>query len=294
MNVMKKLMIFFSTCMLCSCVTNSKFQEELILHHNWEDRALALAAEVEEIQGRHKYEMSQMWQLIGSLKADSSQMVSYIKHLETKNPKSAPLIRDLRKLQFLNDSLTRVVHQLKSVHNSSPTVSPTQQNPVADRKPAKGRMGELERFVVQKMKNLPDGKANVKVVGQQLFLNLSDQLIFDSGAIKIESRGIPALSMLAEVLEEFEDFTIIVIGHTDNVPIHRKNIRDNWDLSVLRASSIVRSLVNDYRFAPTRIIAAGHGEYDPVTQEDSAYARAKNRRIEIVLTHTSMVGHASL
>jgi chemotaxis protein MotB len=101
----------------------------------------------------------------------------------------------------------------------------------------------------------------------------------------VESKGKDALKLLAGVLDKNPDIDIFVEGHTDNVPMKGSgDIKDNWDLSVVRATSIVKSLTDDYKIPPTRVTAAGRGEYFPKASNDTPEGRAKNRRTEIILS----------
>jgi chemotaxis protein MotB len=113
---------------------------------------------------------------------------------------------------------------------------------------------------------------------------MSDKLLFQSGSSAVENKGKDALKLLAGVLDKNPDIDILVEGHTDNVPIKTSVYKDNWDLSVARATSIVRILTNDYKIAPTRMTASGKGEYFPKVDNETPEGRAKNRRTEIILS----------
>ena len=114
---------------------------------------------------------------------------------------------------------------------------------------------------------------------------MQDKLLFPSGSDEIPPRGYKALRELAKVLKKNPNLEIMIEGHTDNVPISKKNkkFKDNWDLSVARAVTVVRILINKYGIEPERIEAAGRSYYYPVAPNTTAAGRAKNRRIEIIL-----------
>lgn len=118
----------------------------------------------------------------------------------------------------------------------------------------------------------------------KVYVSMSDKLMFQSGKADVESNGKKALGILANVLKNNKDFNILVEGHTDNVPIDTKRYHDNWDLSVDRATSIVRILQDDYSVDPLRLTASGRGEYFPKASNSTASGRAKNRRTEIILS----------
>lgn len=119
----------------------------------------------------------------------------------------------------------------------------------------------------------------------KVYVSLEEELLFESGKWKVSSRGVQALKKLASVLEKNPDIQVLIEGHTDDVP-YRGNgsIKDNWDLSVKRATSIVRILVHNSNIIPKRLIAAGRSKYVPVDDTDTPEARQKNRRTEIILT----------
>jgi len=129
----------------------------------------------------------------------------------------------------------------------------------------------------------PD-ELSVEIKNGKVYVSMSDILLFKSGSATVESKGREALKLLADVLSKNPDIDILVEGHTDNVPIKTSVYKDNWDLSVARATSIVRILSVDYEIPPTRLTASGKGEYFPKADNETAAGRAKNRRTEIILS----------
>jgi chemotaxis protein MotB len=125
---------------------------------------------------------------------------------------------------------------------------------------------------------------SVEIKNGKVYVSLSDKLLFKSGSSSVEDKGKEALKLLGGVLDKNRDIDILVEGHTDNVPIHTSVYKDNWDLSVARATSIVRILAGDYKIAPTRMTASGKGEFFPKADNETAEGRAKNRRTEIILS----------
>lgn len=124
--------------------------------------------------------------------------------------------------------------------------------------------------------NIKDGK---------VYVSLTDKLLFDTGSIEIDERGKEALTELAKVLKTQTDINVLVEGHTDNMKVgNLGQIKDNWDLSVMRATSVVRFLTETQKLDPLRVTASGKGEFMPIEKLNTAESRSKNRRIEIVLT----------
>jgi chemotaxis protein MotB len=125
----------------------------------------------------------------------------------------------------------------------------------------------------------------VELKNGKVYVSLEEQLLFKSGSTEVDPRGVVALKRLVKVLEQNPDINIMIEGHTDDVPIIKGSaIKDNWDLSVMRATAIVRILLDDSRIDPRRLTAAGHGEFLPVDPAKTSEARRKNRRTEIILT----------
>lgn len=125
---------------------------------------------------------------------------------------------------------------------------------------------------------------SVEVKNGKVYVSMSDKLLFKSGSASIETKGIEAIKVLAEVLDKNNDIDILVEGHTDSIPIKTAVFKDNWDLSVVRATSIVRILTSDYKINPTRLIASGKGEFSPRASNSTTEGRASNRRTEIILS----------
>ena len=117
----------------------------------------------------------------------------------------------------------------------------------------------------------------------KVYVAMSDKLLFQSGSATVDKRGKEALAKLADVLNKQNDIDVYIEGHTDSKPIHNARFSDNWDLSVIRATSVVRILTTDYGVNPLQIQPCGRGEYMPVADNESAEGRSKNRRTEIIM-----------
>ena len=119
----------------------------------------------------------------------------------------------------------------------------------------------------------------------KVYISLDEQLLFASGSWKVDERGVEALSKLSKALETQSDINVLIEGHTDSIPFGgRGQIKDNWDLSVVRATAIVRILSESSNISPSRLTAAGRGEYSPLTTNADKEGRSANRRIEIILS----------
>jgi len=118
----------------------------------------------------------------------------------------------------------------------------------------------------------------------KIYVAMSDKLLFESGSAKVDKRGEQALSKLAEVLTKQADIDVNIEGHTDNKPIKTTQFKDNWDLSVIRATSVVRILSEKHNVSSLQVYPSGRGEYMPISTNDTAEGRSKNRRTEIIIS----------
>lgn len=127
-------------------------------------------------------------------------------------------------------------------------------------------------------------EVNVQVIKGVVYISLADNMLYKSGSYEIGERAGETLSKIAKIITDYKEYDVLVEGNTDNVPISQKNIRNNWDLSTLRASSVVQALQNDYGVDPKRLTAAGRGEYNPIADNNTAVGRQRNRRTQIIIT----------
>ncbi|MBK7010969.1 MAG: flagellar motor protein MotB [Saprospiraceae bacterium] len=130
---------------------------------------------------------------------------------------------------------------------------------------------------------LSDQDIEIKVDKTVVFINLSDKMLYQSGSSNLTPKAKEVLGKIAKIVENRKDIDIMVEGYTDNKPIATDCIKDNWDLSVKRATSVVRMLQNTYKVDPNKLIAAGRGEYNTLSDNNTADGRANNRRTRIIL-----------
>jgi len=129
-----------------------------------------------------------------------------------------------------------------------------------------------------------DEDIQVEVRGSAVYVSIADDMLFKSGSAVLSSKAKGILSKVASIINDHETLNILVEGHTDDVPIASTTFSDNWDLSVLRATSVVRVLQSDYYVSPSRLTAAGRSSYVPRSDNETSVGRSKNRRTEIILT----------
>lgn len=127
-------------------------------------------------------------------------------------------------------------------------------------------------------------EVDVQVLKGVVYISLSDNMLYKSGSYEVNDRAQETLSKIAKIIMDYKDYDVLIEGNTDNVPISRENIRNNWDLSCLRASSVVQYLQNHYGVDPKRLTAGGRGEYNPLASNDTSVGKQRNRRTQIIIT----------
>ena len=127
-------------------------------------------------------------------------------------------------------------------------------------------------------------EVDVQVLKGVVYISLADNMLYKSGSYEINDRAAETLSKIAKIITDYKDYDVLIEGNTDNVPISRPNIRNNWDLSCLRASSVVQALQEKYGVDPKRLTAGGRGEYNPLQGNDTELGKQRNRRTQIIIT----------
>lgn len=132
-------------------------------------------------------------------------------------------------------------------------------------------------------------EVDVQVLKGVVYISLADNMLYKSGSYEINDRAAETLSKIAKIIMDYKDYDVLVEGNTDNVPVNQnsplmKNIRNNWDLSTLRASSVVQFLQSHYGVDPKRMTAGGRGEYNPLTSNNTELGKQRNRRTQIIIT----------
>lgn len=132
-------------------------------------------------------------------------------------------------------------------------------------------------------------EVDVQVLKGVVYISLADNMLYKSGSYEINERAAETLSKIAKIIMDYKDYDVLIEGNTDNVPVNAaaasmKNIRNNWDLSCLRASSVVQELQNKYGVDPKRLTAGGRGEFNPLTDNDTELGKQRNRRTQIIIT----------
>jgi len=202
-----------------------------------------------------------------------------------------------KQVDFLKENNNTVVNQLKdlSVISSSQAESikksleniSSKDNYIQGLQSALARKDSLNMALVMNLKgalnDVNDSDVEIKVEKGVVFISISDKMLFKSGSADVSDKALNVLSKVAQVLNSKPEIEFMVEGHTDNVAIKNNCVTDNWDLSVKRATSVVRLLQSKFGIDPKRMTAGGRGEYVPLQSNDSAEGRAANRRTRIVI-----------
>ena len=186
--------------------------------------------------------------------------------------KEASLNQKQQELQKLGDQLADREKRVKDLEN------------LMSRKDS--ALTDLKRKIADALTNFTSDELKVTQKDGKVYVSLSEKLLFKVGSFAVDEKGKTAIVKVAEVLNKLTDVTIVVEGHTDNKPylIHKGEVKNNWDLSAMRAAAVTDIIVTDGHLAPTRVVAEGHSEYYPVEPNDTPEGRSKNRRIELVLS----------
>lgn len=216
--------------------------------------------------------------------SEKDKQAAKIKELENEvdvlKKNSNVLINQLTNLSVITQA------QAESIKKSIENIS-SKDAYIKDLQIAMARKDSLNMALVLNLKgalkDINDKDIEIKVEGSAVFISISDKLLFNSGSYDITPQAKVVLGKVAQVLNAQSDLQFMVEGHTDNKPIKTAYIKDNWDLSVLRASSVVRALQKEFSVDPKRMIASGRGEYIPVVENDTDANRSLNRRTRIVI-----------
>ena len=142
----------------------------------------------------------------------------------------------------------------------------------------------LTNNLTRSLTNAEKQEVDVQVLKGVVYISLADNMLYQSGSYEINSRASETLSKIAKIIKDYKEYEVLIEGNTDDVPISRPNIRNNWDSSCLRASSVVQALQNDYGVDPQRLTAGGRGEYNPIASNNTEIGKQRNRRTQIIIT----------
>ena len=222
--------------------------------------------------------------LLTDCRNTGNQMSVQIKKLMRDTTKMGNSIRQYQSMLNVNmteqEKLNALLNQKKNELNERErTINELQQMINAQNE----KVRKLLSSVKDALLGFSSDELTVREKDGKVYVAMSDKLLFQSGSARLDKRGEEALGKLAEVLNKQTDIDVFIEGHTDNKPINTVQFKDNWDLSVISATSVVRILIKNYNVNPLQIQPSGRGEYMPVDDNETAEGRSKNRRTEIIM-----------
>lgn len=310
---MKK--IFFSllaVVLFTGCVTQKKYNELLNDYLNSEVKNKFLNQSLDSLKTACATKDSSLTAQITQLQADSASLAELIesmqKTMEEETTKHALAQQEyLKKLKEAGDKTQKTNADLIQMQVDLEKQKMALEQKEADLKKAYAELQEREKKIAELQQLLTEqktksealkeaikkaltdfsaGELSVYTKDGKVYVSMSDKLLFKSGSTTVESKGVEALGKLSEVLKKNADILITIEGHTDNVPYISSGglIKDNWDLSLMRSSSVLHILTDKYKVNPVQIIASGRGEFSPISSNATADGKARNRRTEIIIT----------
>jgi chemotaxis protein MotB len=270
---------------LGSCVTKKKFKQ---LEAN-------AAATLDKVLAQEKQCQLDLENLRKELQEKDKELSLSKNNLDNSKAKEQELGKQL---DYLRENNTQLLNRLSDLSVVSKTGAESikksletmeeQGKYIKDLTASLQRKDSLNLQLVMNLKrsldNINDEDVNIEVKKGVVFISLSDKMLFKSGSYEINKGADNVLSKIAKVVNDHKDMEILVEGHTDNVPMKNDCMKDNWDLSVLRSTAIVKSLQSKYSVDPSRMTAGGRSEYLPKASNENATGRAANRRTEIIIT----------
>ncbi|WP_099463318.1 OmpA/MotB family protein [Parabacteroides provencensis] len=263
----KAVIVAASTLLVCtSCVTKGKY----LLAENGRLEAIGRAEALKEQLGKCGDDNTQLSARLNELLRDTAQMGRNIRNYQTM------LNANMGEQDKLNSLLSEKMSELDKRER---TINELQDLIHAQNE----KVQNLLNSVKDALLGFSSDELTVTGKDGKVYVAMSDKLLFESGSAKVDKRGKEALAKLAEVLNKQTDIDVYIEGHTDSKPINTAQFKDNWDLSVIRATSVVRILTKDYGVNPLQIQPCGRGEFMPVADNETADGRSKNRRTEIIM-----------
>jgi chemotaxis protein MotB len=297
-------LIIASSLFLSSCiVSKKKFDDMLAQKVKTEAELSEKATELDKLSNNY----ASLEQNFNQLKSDTTKLGTDLRlnskkliGLEKEHDQLSTLYKNLLSSSGkMNRDLTQQQQQLLTIQQNlekTRRANDSLSNSLAEREK---KVNELEQVLANKdravqdlrsrisnaLLNFKENDLTVKVKNGKVYVSLAEQLLFGSGSIQVDQQGVGALQQLAKALKDQKDINIMVEGHTDNVPISKKSqyMQDNWDLSVMRATSITKILIEG-GVSPRQVVAAGKGEFSPLIANDNPQNKQKNRRTEIIVT----------
>jgi chemotaxis protein MotB len=269
----KLVVVLLSAVVLGSCVSTKKFRNSESQVAQERSALAKTQQELSNCDNQRKATEAKVAELLAQIAAMKEQN-NFLKENNTQ------ALKQLENLSVISSS------QAESIKKSMENMG-VKDNMIYSLQSSLAQRDSLNMALVMNLKgaigNLEDKDINIKVDKGVVYIDISDKMLFKSGSYNITDRASEILGKVAMVLKNQKDIEFMVEGHTDNVPFNRGDLLDNWDLSVKRATAVVRVLQNKYGLNPSMMTAAGRSEYQPVDSNDTVEGKAANRRTRIVI-----------
>ena len=273
-NLLKLFVLPMMVVALGSCVGKKKFVASENGRLSAEEQVRALTATVDA----QNNQISGLETTVSGLERRVAGLIS----------DTTRLGKDIREIQKLLTSNMTQQEQMDAMLKSQRETLAERERTINDLRTIIQRQNDMVNGLLKQVTDALTGFSSDELTVQmrdgKVYIAMSDKLLFKSGSADLDNRGKQALAMLADVLTKQPEIDIFIEGHTDNIPIKTARFTDNWDLSVLRSTSVVRILTVEYKVNPTQIIPSGRSQYFPVDDNATPDGRAKNRRTEIILS----------
>jgi len=250
-----------------SCVSTKKYQSLQADNSSLQGRLNAVGQENETCKSNLGAANVQIAGLQDQLRAERSHAQSLQSALEKCLTSTSEGNVNISKLVDEINASNKYIQQLVASKNKSDSLNMVLTNNLTR---------SLSREEMQDV--------DVQVLKGVVYISLSDNMLYKSGSYEISDKANETLSKIAKIITDYKDFEVLIEGNTDNVPISKPNIRNNWDLSSLRASSVVQALQTSFGVDPKRLTAGGRGEYNPIASNDTPDGKTRNRRTQIIIT----------
>jgi chemotaxis protein MotB len=255
-----------TSLLMLSCVSSKKYAK---LNTDYQDLILSrksCESLVEQTQATNddlSKKNKELTDQVDYLKKNSNQVLGALQDMSVLSGKQA---------ESLQQSLKSLSEKDSYIQNLQSAIARKDSLNMALVMNLKGSLGDIN-----------DKDINIKVDKGVVYVDISDKMLFNSGQFTVTEKAKPILGKIATILNAHPELDVMVEGHTDSIPIHNAILSDNWDLSVKRATSVVRVLEKQYKISPVRMTAAGHGKYVPVANNNTSEGRSLNRRTRIII-----------
>ena len=265
---------------LTSCVTKKKFQATQLEKNNIEQSLRQTTSDLAECEKKFGQKLNDYDALSNELNNAKSKIDELNREVDYQKSANGKLLDQMSALSVISKE------GAESIKKSLETID-KQRGEISMLNSQIRTKDSLNIVLVSNLKrsltDVNDTDVNVKVDKGVVLISLSDNMLYKTGSYEISSKAGTVLEKIAKVINDYKTFDVLIEGNTDNVPIATKCLTDNWDLSVMRATSIARVLQKNYGVDPSRIIAGGRSEFNPKVSNDTKANKSANRRTEIII-----------